>query len=510
MNNKELLLGLTTKEIQERELSTADFFYFLGKTRVKPGEAIMNPKFRGQSWVNTDELDYKPTQDIRNKVKPLLKKQARFMFGKTPDVLVKPINSKDKNKCEELRQFLDKILEDNYFWSETLKAFLMCTVTKRVLLRLECDPNQPIRIYYHTIDEFSYTVDPMNYRKIQTVTIVNKTINSELDDSKNKWNRYTYYINEITKTCWLRTEIFSFQDIEKPEIVTEQDTLLDNIPAWVIVNGGLLNDMYGESDITDLKDAQDNYNKKISDFADALRFQMFGQTVLIDATKKSANSAVIAPNALLALESIDEDHTASAYRVESSFSNADAIEKFLSRAEADMYEELDIPRPEQLVNIPSAKSLKYMYNDLISRCEEKWQVWEAVIKTMLQLIMDCSDKFRGYPDSWDPSWMKIDFTFVIKHNYPIPEDLEDKKKLGIQEVDANVRSVRSYIREFSDEEDPDEALKEIVEDAQTITSAKMDQWVPTDETSDNNPGDSPDNLIDPNNPEVKTNTKGDE
>ena len=65
------------------------------------------------------------------------------------------------------------------------------------------------------------------------------------------------------------------------------DTGLDFIPCYVIINEGLTGDLMGESDVAELIDLQNAYNHLISDDADALRFNMFPQTVATDAKAES-------------------------------------------------------------------------------------------------------------------------------------------------------------------------------------------------------------------------------
>src|SRR5699024_11652591 len=55
----------------------------------------------------------------------------------------------------------------------------------------------------------------------------------------------------------------------------DRDTGLDFIPVIVIANGGLTGDTDGISDVEQVWDNQDNYNKLTSDDIDALQFQMF-------------------------------------------------------------------------------------------------------------------------------------------------------------------------------------------------------------------------------------------
>ena len=152
---KEKLLKLSDIEKKERKEVKRDYLFYQGKS-FDLEAAKSNDDLLGQNWKSGDNVDYTPTQDIRNKVKPLLKKQSRFMFGKEPTLTFKPDNLDDKEICDELRLFIDDILSFNKFWKKTRKAFLMSTIEKRVLLRAEVNPDSNIRLKYERIDNFSY------------------------------------------------------------------------------------------------------------------------------------------------------------------------------------------------------------------------------------------------------------------------------------------------------------------------------------------------------------------
>lgn len=480
MDIKEQLLKLTDLQLKERKQAKNDYFYYKGKCQDEK-LVINDPDTIGQSWKVNDDIDYVPTQDIRNKVGPLLRKQARFMFSVPPDILFKPYKVEDKDNCEELRQFIDEILSDNGFWSDTMKAFLDCTIRRRTLLRIEANENMPINIFYNYIDDFTYKTSSNNYKKLQQVILaVQEPDTADLNVSEQIWYRHTYSLEN--NICMHKIEKFQNGKFDEPVSMEELNTGLDKLPAWVILNDAMLGDIYGQSDITDLRDAQNSYNRKISDYADALRFNMFGERVIIDADENSVNSCKVAPGAIIPLQSIDEDHKADAKRLESSFTSAEPAEKFLDRAEHDMYEMLDMPRPDELKNVPSAKALKYLYNDLIARCNEKWNTWEPILKDLIGLIIECCSKFNCYKE-WNHEWDNLEFNIVFNHNFPIPEDIDDKKNLAMAEVQNNVRSHKSYIKDFSNTEDVDGEMDEIIKDIANITAAESEQFVPN---NDNN------------------------
>jgi hypothetical protein len=473
MTIREQLLMLDAAERKERTRALSDFMFYLGECEDNDSAAIIQQELLGQNWITLDDLDYVPAQVIDNKVKPLINKQARFMFSRKPDLNFKAYDEGSNDTVHELNQYIDDILKRGKFWSETMKAFRLATVTKRVLLRIEANPNEPIKLFWHGINDFSYQIDPNDSTNLRKVIIVKPDSDNSDDPTTEKfWYRYTYYMER--STCYLRTEKFKSSDLNNPIEDLTQNTLLTKIPCWVVINEHGIGNKFGQSDIKDIRPLQDQYNRKLSDFSDALRFNMFGQDVIIDATKESVNKVNVAPNSLLPLVSLD-DKTASYSKVENTFSNAAPVEKFLTLLDDSMHDKLAIPKPQEIKQIISGKAYKYLFSELKGRCDEKWIDWEPIIRELLDMIVECCDKFKCYPD-WNSIWAKIDYNILIKRNYPIPEDEEDKKRLAMEEVASNVRSRRSYIKEFGDEETYEEQFNDICKELSMITAAENEQF----------------------------------
>ena len=496
---KLILLNLSQKEKERLEKSFRDLVYFLGECEYKE-RAFWDSSLLGQNWISLDNIDYVPSQVINNKVKPLINKQARFMLSRPPSLLFNPINTEDKEKTEALRQFIDDIFETDDFWSEAMKAFKLSTIVSKVMMRIEANPDRPIKIHWHGPNDFKYKLDPTDKNKLSKIVIISQdSATASLSYDKQLWYRYTYemkqsVVNPESNTCYLTTEVFAGSNLGTPIKVATQDTLLDKIPCWVIHNEKDIFNPHGQSDIKDLRPLQDQLNRKLSDFADSLRFQMFAQDVFIDATEDSVNSSRIAPNAIIALKSIDaaNGQKATHTKAETSFSSVNPIQYYLQYLDDEMHDKLSIPKPADLKNVPSGKSMKYLYVELMARCDEKWIDWEPAIKQLIKLIIDSCIKFNCY-ENWDQLWNELDFVIALKKNYPIPEDESDKKRLAIEEVTANVRSHRSYIKEFGDEEDIENEIKEICEDLALIAAAQMEQFNigtedPNTEDNTNNPG----------------------
>jgi len=490
------MLGLPQNEMLERYYGRVNEYIYRGQCTDEIG-AVQDPPLIGQSWIPDVTCDYKPSVHVRNKIKPLLNKQKRFMFGSSPDLLLKPLSNKDKKATEELRQFIDKVLTKNDFWHDTMKAFLSASIKKRVLLRVEANINQPITICYEPIENFHFECSKSSSKILEKVVMISQDLSTidctDLDDQI--WYRYIYTMNPETKTCWLETDTFiGISDIEKYTF-TKVDTKLSKLPTWVIINAGVLGDIIGESDVNDLKGPQDAYNHRVSDFNDALRFQMFGETYIIDATEQSVNKAHIAPNALVPLVSVSDTQKASVQKAQSSFSSAVPVEAFLKGIDNDMHEIMSMPLPEDLKGLPSAKAMRYAYADLIARCEEKWHDWEPSIIELIQFIIESCTTLDCYKEEWKTEWESLDYTIILKHNYPLPEDMSDDKDTAMKEVAGKTRSIHSYIKDFSDEEDVEGEYIQILDEQFQMASAVQDQYTM---------GANGDLITDPNNNVVDT------
>ena len=151
-------------------------------------------------------------------------------------------------------------------------------------------------------------------------------------------------------------------------------------------------------------------------------------------------------------------------------------DSYLQSIKKDMYELMDQPLPESLVNIPSAKALGFLFYDLKGRCEDKWLAWDAALQWLVEKIEFCVVSMGLYPEFNGVNIMSTPSILTVKHNYPIPEDVELKKQTAISEVEANVKSHKTYIREFGDVEDEDAEWNEIQEEMEQLNSKNTDPF----------------------------------
>lgn len=476
------LLELSSDEKKERRKVEFDYYFYNGACEDLE-EAKANKHKLGQNWESRDNLDYEVEQDIRNKIKPLLRKQARFMFSKKPDIILNTSDYDNKEELELLRVWLDDLFSKTKFWKKTKEAFLNASIKKRTMLRLIAKAGY-INFKYEDVLNFNYDISDELLIEAKFFEEDKRNAILSNDDEKIYYiHKFSYkkIADDLTKPFYTKQTYKSCDLTDEVEIMLDVET----IPCWLITNGGELGEEYGETDLHDLKPMQKKYNNIVSDVDEAIKFELFGIESVIDGDAESVNKLNICPGAIHAITTDIQAMTAGKQaimqRQEFSLGGISNVETHLQRLENDMYNVLDMPKISDLVNIPSAKAMKYLYNDLIARCEEKWSDWSNIFEEVIRYVISIGDYYKL--PGFNKDWEDLDFTIEFNHNYPIPSDEEDKKSIAIQEVLANVRTRKSYIQEFSREDEFEKEFEEIIKENSMLAGAEIGEFATIDNST---------------------------
>jgi len=424
---------------------------------------------KGQDWSTPVDLDYKPTKIKTNKTKKLIKEEARFMFSRTPEITIKASDKNDEDKARKLQGIVDKVLTKSKFPDKLLKAARDCFIGKRVALKLNADKKKGVKVLFRPSLEFIYETDPEDIDNLQKIIFFYGQNDSENKSDQRIWKQ-VYWLED--GKCYLTEGIYDGYGNLVESIKENEYIGIDYIPATVIVNDGLTGDINGESDIEELWDNQNIYNKLKSDDIDALKFNMFPERVAINASENSLKNLKIAPGALVDLQTDPTSENQADYKtVESKFSYDSRFENTMNRINNDMYDLLNVPNIslEQLKGLmQSGKSMKALYWQLITRCNEKWTVWGPALKWMIEKIIHLYKTFIDKSIDVD-----FDYSINIDLLYALPEDDETERLNDLAEVNAQVRSRKSYIEKWSIVEDAEQELQQIVKEQALLQDAFM-------------------------------------
>ena len=400
---------------------------------------------KGQDWA-TPTLDYKPTKKITNFIKKLIKEESRFLFGKSPEIVT---ISDNKEQAENIRQYIAKVLKNSLFQDKLIKGARDCFIGKRVALKLSGGKDKPIKVSFRPALEFVFEPKDDDVDELNKIIFFYSINNKEHKEEQRFWKQ-KYYMQD--NLCYVDEGVYDGNGRVVELIHEHTNTGLSFIPAYVIINDGLTGDLKGESDVEELTENQMIYNKLSSDDVDSLKFNMFPQTVATDAEEDSLKDMVIAPGALIDLQTNKvSEHQAQISKLESTFGYGQKLEDTLKRIKSELYETLNIPNlnMDDLKGVmTSGKSMKALYWQLITRCEEKYMSWQPALEWLCYAILEMSNTY-GIEKIDIPEDLRIE----VHNVYPLLEDEQEEKMLDMQEVTTKVRSIKSYLKKWGHLED---------------------------------------------------------
>ena len=418
----------------------------------------------GQRWSpRAGELDYEPTVKRTNYIKKLIKEESRFMMGNEPEIRIVPRDGSQREAAAQIERWLGELLGRQRWGDKLIKGARDCFVGKRVALKLTGAPGGELGVQFRPSPEFVYETEDEDSERLRRVIFFYQTKES-MDRSRQRFWRQKYEMRG--GRCLLSEAVCDGFGNVVEQRSEEADTGLDFIPVYVIVNDGLTGDMLGESDVAELWDDQDAYNRLKSDDMDALRFNLFPMRVFKDASQETMDHIRIAPGALVdASTEPASGQQVSAEILESKFNYDERMEHALERIREDMHAMVSVPclSTERLKGYAaSAKAMRSLYWGLLCRCEEKWNAWDAALIFMADALVRMA---RAYGIAALP---EAAYSVHIEHRYPIPDDEEAEREGDMREVAQGVRSRRSYIEKWQAERDAGAEMAQIGRENETM------------------------------------------
>lgn len=395
----------------------------------------------------SEEKDYTQTEKRTNIIKKLIKEESRFLFGKTPELYIQPKNDTDadKDKAEEINLYLNKILKDNLFSEKLVKGARDCFIGKRAAIKLYANQDtKEIRIMFLPSLEFIYESDEENPNELKKIIFFYQT-NKEVEKDKQRIWKQKYEM--IDGRCILNEGIYNGNGILIEPINVDVDLQLSGIPCYVVINDGLSGDPFGESDVKELLDNQIQYNRLSSEDVDTLRKGMDRIIYGVDIDPEASEKFKLKPGAFwdVPTDPTAEGKQATLGTIPTDFGYGDKIENSLKRIKSDMYEMLNIPmlsNDELKGMMTSGKTMKALYWQLITRCEEKMMAWRPALEWLIRAILEITEVYQI------ENLPQLDYTVTVENNYPLQEDEDEEKTLDLQQVNAQAMSRKTFIKKW--------------------------------------------------------------
>jgi hypothetical protein len=205
------------------------------------------------------------------------------------------------------------------------------------------------------------------------------------------------------------------------------------------------------------------YNKLASEDLDTLKKGMNRIVYGTDIDPKASEKFKLKPGAFwdVATDIASDGKQAQIGTIDTDFGYDARIENTLNRIKADMHEVLNIP----MINnqdlkgmMTSGKSMKALYWQLITRCEEKMMSWRPALEWMIRAILEINEVYNI------TALPKLEnFDVVVENQYPLQENEDEEMVLDLQKVNAQTMSRKSFIKKWANVADDiaEEELKQI-------------------------------------------------
>ena len=414
----------------------------------------------GQNWI-TEEEDYIPAKKKTNYIKKLIKEEARFLFGKTPIFTVQVEDDKHQEQAEEINNYINDVLKNNLFEDKLVKGARDCFIGKRIAIKLHADTvTKTIRVMFVPSLEFVYEPFEDRVDELKKIIFFHQ-MNQEQDKDKQVIWKQKYEM--VEGKCILNEGFYNGNGDLLETLAVNVDLRLSGIPAYVVLNDGLSGDLKGESDVAEILDDGIAYNQLSSEDLDALKKGMNRIIYGTDVDPKASEKFKLKPGAYwdVSTDIAADGKQATIGTISTDFNYNERMENTLNRIKSNMHEALNIP----MINnqdlkgmMTSGKSMKALYWQLITRCEEKMKSWKPALEWMIMAMLEINEVYNI------TALPKLEnFDVVVENQYPLQENEDEEMVLDLQKVNAQTMSRKTFIKKWANASDDiaDEELKQI-------------------------------------------------
>lgn len=449
------------------------------------------------------------------KIAKLINKQARFLFGAEPDININfkmDLGEEDNALVDALnvtKEMINNIIKMTDFMSKLFVASKDCMIGKRVACVINFNQDSGVTVDFLPAFNFVYEYDDNEQDKLKYFSFFRPLTVAMPSGDTCLYVKKTYRImkiddpdgtGEMLERCWVHEQVFDEDGKDVTELYEQfnNETLfsgitdLDFIPAQVIINNGLLCDVFGVSDVEELQDEESWFNALACLDINALRKSMHPMKYTVDMDSSTTDKMTNQPGGYADLVSDRKDPSSKAPSIgllESSMNFNQPLNDILQTIDKEMHDTVDVPNInlETMSGVlTSGKALKALYWGLITRCDEKMKVWSPAISKIMAMILEGCYTYPEYAQRYLGTKqfpMRIEYEFEVVRNNPLPEDEEEEKASDMLEVNNKLMSRKAYMMKwynFNDAQANAELLQIAIE--QNILE---DLAVPVDSLRDN-------------------------
>jgi len=326
-------------------------------------------------------LDYDPTRFVSNYARLLVSKKAKWQMSGAHgiDVRTRQIGEEgsaeqqtEYKRAEALEAIINQLWRENNAKSRLIQAARDRLIAGRVAVEINFNPRtgKLVWLWHPDTETFPVFSDDGFEDLIALHFVREKTIDGELFYRKRTFEM-------IDDECWFSEGLYN-TDLKRVKVYTEKASMqLPFLPVVLVPIEDLAGEPALSKEFDDIKTLSAILNAMNEDAVDALKFEMFGITAVINAPAGTAAKMEIAPGAVVEVTG-SGDATPDIKKIEGSFGWNEAHKTMIERTKATMYELTSLPQSaigDLNFGGMNNDAMRIVFHDIIQDTEEHWLTW---------------------------------------------------------------------------------------------------------------------------------------
>lgn len=457
-----------------------------------------------RDYVKPDNLEYDPTLLTINFDRLLIDTMAAWEFEMAPkwsvepDVIDDPIDmvsegyepsaeqDAENRRAAAKEQLLNWVHRDNRTHEKLLEAAKDRKIAGTVWAKIIYDRRTgKFRIFFRPDFEVVAKYDDEDTDLLKEVHFL-RPIDATKTHKQSfylEWNEqkgdYEAFIHEAIYDSPGPDEIYIDE-----EITPKSPMGLNFIPVVEVPNERLTGMTRGYSEIEKWKDIADEINRKLSDYSDAIRFEMFAITLLMNVDNDKGLQ--VAPGAMWNLQGAGgllEGERPDAKKLESNFKFKDATEAYLNRLYAQLHKAAEVPSvntAEMNVGGINDMAVKLLFSSIISKTQRSWVIWQSRLQLLNEYILRYMKARKDEPRfAYDTKLVELiddNYDNEVYFRLPLPEDQMALVDRLTSEMASNMESITGALAKKG-VENPEAKLMEILTEQKLVRKNTQDPYV---------------------------------
>jgi len=391
---------------------------------------------------------YTPAQIPINYSRYIVDKLASWQFEDSVDISVTTTKKSMEKKAKSVEDDLYAFHKDNNLNLKWLQAAKEANTSGGVAAKLIYDKDKGVRLLVRPRIECFPIPEFDDYEKI------NKVHFAAFKSEDLIWKQ-TY---ELTGgKCYFEEAIYNVKNnLAVEEVIQERTALgngnktLDFIPVYIIPNNPTIGMVWGYSELADLIPLINEIDKKYADASDALRFEMFAITVLMnmkafsDQKGKGQGVPETKPGAIWNLAGAPE-MKADVLKLESQFKYNDTLKNHLGALTSVLFEHAGVVQitPETVSKIGnlSGVALKLLYASMVSKVNNKNTIWKPKLSEIYRDSLKMRSVYESYQYPED-----VDIEIILQE--PTPMNEKEQVEIATMKLAAGLTSIKKTMNDM--------------------------------------------------------------